>query len=113
MLRPALAYAKSGVPVFPCNPATKSPLTANGFHDATTNLEQIKRWWERWPEAMIGMPTGELSGYSAIDIGREALPSTLQRYISDHRHGSVKQRTPKGGYHLIYLNSGQVRSYNH
>jgi len=113
MLRPALAYARKGVPVFPCNPATKSPLTVNGFHDATTVVEQIKIWWERWPEAMIGMPTGDISGFSAIDIGLEALPSTLQRYIVDHRHGAAKQRTPKGGYHLVYLNSGRVRSYNH
>jgi hypothetical protein len=37
----ALAIAASGLPVFPCRPSNKKPLTKNGFYDATTNRRQI------------------------------------------------------------------------
>jgi hypothetical protein len=33
----ALAYAAAGTPVFPCQPSGKSPITAHGFRDATTD----------------------------------------------------------------------------
>jgi Bifunctional DNA primase/polymerase, N-terminal len=46
--------------VFPCRHVTvgeyqaKSPMTPNGHLNATTDPDQIKAWWTRWPYAMIG-----------------------------------------------------------
>jgi putative DNA primase/helicase len=67
----ALAYAAAGYPVFPCNPMNKQPLLAadkdasgkairgtGGVSKATTAPEQIRTWWKRWPNAMIGLATG-------------------------------------------------------
>ncbi len=45
------------VPVFPCKP-DKRPLTRNGFKDATCDVNQIKSWWQQYPDALIGVPTG-------------------------------------------------------
>ncbi len=64
----ALAYAKMSIPVFPCKPRGKEPLTAHGFHDATTDPERIRAWWSRWPNANIGMPTGKRSGKIVVDV---------------------------------------------
>ena len=33
--RAAMVFAQSGVPVFPCAPEGKQPITRRGFHDAT------------------------------------------------------------------------------
>ena len=33
----ALRYANLGIPVFPCVPGGKQPLTPNGFHDVSRN----------------------------------------------------------------------------
>ena len=59
----ALSYAAKNLPVFPCNASNKRPLTEHGFEDASTDPETIRRWWARWPDAMIGMPTGKRSGF--------------------------------------------------
>jgi Bifunctional DNA primase/polymerase, N-terminal len=31
------------------------------LHDATTDLEQIRRWWHRTPTANLAFPTGRLT----------------------------------------------------
>src|SRR5262249_13355365 len=41
----ALEYARKGLPVFPCSPLDKKPLTPHGFKDATTDEAQIRAWW--------------------------------------------------------------------
>jgi hypothetical protein len=61
LLKAALAYARRGVPVFPCEPGAKRPLTRNGHWDATTDPRVIERWWKRWPSANVGVPTGKKS----------------------------------------------------
>lgn len=30
-------------------------------------LEQVYRWWHEWPDALVGIPTGEISGISVLD----------------------------------------------
>ena len=49
----ARTYAALGIPVFPCKPYDKQPLTAHGFHDATTKPDQIDEWWSDYPNANV------------------------------------------------------------
>ena len=58
MFEAALDYARCGIPVFPCNPIDKRPLTASGFKDATRDETQILTWWQQYPNGMIGVPMG-------------------------------------------------------
>jgi hypothetical protein len=59
------------IPVFPCKPGRKEPLTPNGFKDATTDPARIRAWWSRWPDANIAMPTGKRSGWVVVDVDPE------------------------------------------
>jgi hypothetical protein len=62
----SLTYAKRGIAVFPCEPRGKRPLTKHGFKDASTDIAQIAAWWQRWPDANIGTPTGHR--FDVLDI---------------------------------------------
>jgi predicted P-loop ATPase len=85
MLRAALRYAQMGWKVFPCKPCSKQPATRHGFKDATTDEAQIREWWERTPDANIGIATGEASGVAVVDEdirsgGRESIDALQQTH---------------------------------
>ena len=57
----AIEYAKKGFAVFPLKYRDKVPLTRNGCKDATTDAAQIKAWWQKYPNANIGLASTEIS----------------------------------------------------
>jgi hypothetical protein len=105
LLGAALAYAKRGAPVFPCEPGGKRPLTYNGFWDATTETRRIMAWWSRWPAANVGVPTGRRSGLLVLDVdprggGFESLA------VLERKNGllptTARVRTGGGGVHVFF-----------
>jgi len=44
----------------------KHPRTAHGLSDATTDLDQVRKWWTQWPNANIGILTG--NGIGVVDL---------------------------------------------
>lgn len=103
----ALRFAEAGVPVFPCVPGGKSPLTHEGFHEATTNLRRIRSWWRWMPAANIGVPTGNASGVEVVDVDRKPGGSGFGAFERGRRAGLVDGwaalvRTPSGGMHAYY-----------
>lgn len=100
-------FADAGIPVFPCVPGEKRPLTRHGFHDATTNPAQIARWWRDWPDANIGMPTGSISGWEVVDVDMHGPVRGFGSFELARREGLVDRwaglaRTPSGGIHAYY-----------
>lgn len=59
--RAALKYARQGWPVLPCEPRGKRPVTARGFHDASSDLEQVSEWWRQTPDGNIGVVPGRVA----------------------------------------------------
>lgn len=118
MLATALEYAARGWPVFPCHSITsqgcscrhaecdragKHPRTANGLTGASVSMMQIHEWWKRWPDANIGIRTG--NGLTVLDIdprsgGDESLSAL------EHHHGvlpdTVRALTGGGGTHYFF-----------
>ena len=63
------------------NGVGKHPRTMNGLDDATTDPEQIRKWWGLWPDANIGVPTGaDGSGLIVVDVDGPAGEEALTRY---------------------------------
>ena len=105
LFKAALSYAKRGIPVFPCEPGGKRPLTYSGFWDATTELGQVKAWWGRWPDANVGVPTGKRSGLLVLDVDpRDGGPqsmATLERETGPLPR-TARSRTGGGGVHVFF-----------
>src|SRR5258707_4320415 len=55
VIRSALAYASGGFAVLPLEPRGKRPLTRRGVYDATTEPWYLHHWWDRWPDANVGL----------------------------------------------------------
>jgi len=100
LLLHALEYAAQGWPVFPCN-ATKNPLNAGGFLNATTNPETIREWWERWPAANIGFSPGSV-GMMVVDIDPGAKMEEIHAAVGGLPDTGLRATTPRGGSHRYY-----------
>src|SRR5262245_44403333 len=114
--RSAIAYAERvGWAVHPLRPDDKRPLTAHGFKDASTNLEQINAWRTETPSANIGIATGSVSAVSVLDVdvkgdagGDVTLRALLEQYdanLTEH----VCQKTWSGGLQYIFTYDPRAR----
>lgn len=126
----ALAYADLGWHVIPlhwiiegdpmrcscgtenCRTPGKHPLSRHGVGDATTDQQKIKKWWKNRP-ANIGIATGQISGFIAVDIDpRNGGDTTFEKFFnlpfSDiETAADVIANTGGGGYHLLYRDTDQ------
>ncbi len=108
----ALAYAQQGKPIFPCGPGSKQPLgrlVPNGFKDATTDLDTVRRWWTEAPTANIGMPTGLPATGTVLDVDIKPEQNiqgdaTLEGLVALNGELPITllQRTPSGGMHFCF-----------
>lgn len=126
----ALAYASAGWLVFPlhhilptgaCSCGTR--CSDPGKHprvpwkdNATTDADQIDRWWSKWPDANIGVVTGPDSGIwvldldnkKSVDIGDGLLigQGTHSLRVLEDMYGSLPetltQITGSGGQHFVF-----------
>jgi hypothetical protein len=69
----ALALAGAGLSVFPCHAGgdkAKQPMPFIKWRDAsTTSQSQIRQWWQKWPDAAIGLDLGKC-GLLVVDADR-------------------------------------------
>ena len=102
----------NAVPVFPCVPGGKRPLTPRGFQDASADLSVINSWWRRRPDANIGVPTGAVGGIDVVDVDVHETGSGYAAFEHARRAGFVEGwawlvRTPSGGLHAYFLRTDQ------
>jgi hypothetical protein len=100
--------------IFPCR-ADKKPACKHGFDDAVADQAGIDRLWSAvWPRnrptALIGVPTGVISGIAVIDIDPRR---GGDKWFFENRDRLPKTRTHESqsfGQHLIYRNLPGLRS---
>lgn len=119
----ALQFAELGIPVVPlhtptpggcscrnpkCNSPGKHPRhhgrdLPNGLSDASSDLKVVAKWWDRWPDANIGVITGAKSGLVVVDAdGEEGVNSVLANTPPEAVDKSIIVQTGNGGYHLYF-----------
>lgn len=112
----ARQYASQGWPVFPTGPddpsisdpvlrnkIAKRPACENGFHDATTDLSIIDKWWTDNPRLNVAF-CPHMVGLAIIDPdGSEGLNNWEQWQAANVRMPQTwTVATPRGGVHEYY-----------
>lgn len=111
----AIEYASKGMAVFPLKPRDKIPMTKNGVKNATTNFDQIEKWWTKHPNANIGVACGEASGgLLVIDLDEKENGISGQDSLNswERENGelpeTVRSLTGGGGVHIFYRMDGKT-----
>lgn len=105
----ALEYASLGRRVFPLAAGSKEPVVKDWPRVATTDPEQIRRWWRHPNEGgqlinwhcNIGLVTGD--GLVVVDVD----PKNGGE-VPDWIRPTLTATTPSGGWHFYYYVQGQV-----
>ena len=124
-LAAARQYAARGVRVFPaesikdgrctcakadCGSPGKHPKIKGWQEAATTNSEQIDRWWGQWPDANIAIPTGSANNLVVLDLDGPEAVAALQEL--EAKHGplppTATAKTSRGEHRYHRLEHGQI-----
>ena len=119
LLTAALTYAACGIPVVPlhaptapgvcscrraCGSIGKHPRLQHGLRDASTNPAQLRQWWTMWPQANLGLVTGEVMDVCDIDSA-EGLRALLD-LLGDGAITGPTVATGSGGWHAWFATTG-------
>lgn len=113
MKQAALDYAAQGTPVFPLWMNGKAPVIkgGNGHNDATADITVINQWWNKWPDANIGIPTGAGTGWLVLDVDeKNGVSGSASLRELEEQYGELPATrthiTPTGGKHLFFKHPG-------
>lgn len=118
------AYVRRGWPVFPCHGIVegrctcgardcaspgKHPLTPNGHHDATIDLDVIRGWFRQWSDCNVALACTSDSALLVVDLDGD---DARQRFEQLARQNgglpdTLRQRTGRGdGWHIVFQHPG-------
>lgn len=103
--------ASLDLPVFPCR-EDKKPACVHGFKDATRDRNKIRELFAFSSDAaLIGVPTGETSGFDVLDLDTSRHPEALAWMRSQTFPPTRVHKTKSGGYHLLFNHHPSLRSW--
>jgi len=109
----AAKYAGWGWKVFPIQPGTKDRPLVKWGSEASDDPAVVARWWQRTPDANIGVAVGQ-SGLAVVDLdnkkakvkGKPDKQGSKRWQELELDHGACPEtltaRTPSGGFHLYF-----------
>jgi len=78
-------------------------LIAKGANAASNDAAQVEQWWERWPDANIGIATGP-SGLVVLDVDGPEGQAGLKALVEKHGplpRTLVAKTGRAGGIHIL------------
>jgi hypothetical protein len=97
----ALELACKGFKVFFCA-LDKTPTSPHGFYDATDDAGALFDLWQLNPGELIGVATGEVSGFDVVDVDSEHLAARLWWHLNTSRLPQTRTHATRRGLHLAF-----------
>ena len=109
----ALQYLRQGISVIPSDPKTKQPLFSWKEYQAKLPTEQqVKAMWTRYPNAMVSIITGQLSGILVVDCDSAEAIKKVEDTLPDSCEPIIAV-SPRGGRHYYWqCKNGKWQSKN-
>ena len=110
----ALMYAeKYSFSVIPLISGQKRPLIKwEPYQTKKASLIEIQDWWVKWPDANIGIVTGQISGICLVDADRYKQNYSEEIFLQYFNDSIVTPCviTPRGGLHMVFKAPREVIS---
>lgn len=93
-----------------CQRIGKHPRINAWTTKASCDRSQLFAWWQRWPDANVGLATGAESGIVVLDVDGADGAASLNRLAGDDPTilDTRIHQTGSGGTHLLYRHPGFV-----
>ncbi len=107
---------RDGVPVMSCScgdracaAVGKHPLTPHGLRDASRERAWLEWHWRRWPQANIGLLTGEVA--DVLDVDGPAGRDAIRQWAAEHhlRLDGPMVRTGTGWHYYLRASGARNR----
>jgi P4 family phage/plasmid primase-like protien len=100
LVEAALQYQEKGWSVIPCNEDKKSLVMWAEYQTNKAGPEQIRNWWNKWPNANVGVLLGNVSNLTRIDVDGSDAETQLNGFgdVND----ALSFTTPSGGRGYLY-----------
>jgi len=106
-LQAALHYREKGFSVIPIKPDKKPFIKWEPYQTTKATPEEIKQWFTKWPEAMIGIVTGEISGVFVVDCDNEDAYQKIQELLPDNFVSCIV-KSPRGYHIYLFYSASQT-----
>jgi hypothetical protein len=84
-----------------CTRPGKHPRLADWQKEASKRESKVRDWWERWPDANIGVLTGKTNRFIALDIDPGAGGWVAYHdHLAGHLPSTYSPATGSGGQHI-------------
>jgi hypothetical protein len=110
----ALGAALSlGLPVFPVG-TDKSPTCPRGYLAAAADPATICDLWRRYPGPLVGVATGQPSGFDVLDIDAPRHPEAAAWFAErrDRLPATRTHQTRSNGLHLLFRHRSGMRCWS-
>jgi len=99
-------YLLGGLKIIPCVSNDKRPIISGWKEKATTDKQVINNWWDKYPDANIGLPTGKDNNLVVVDVDVKndagGMGSLKQLEDECGKFDTLMVHSPSGGRHYYF-----------
>jgi hypothetical protein len=110
-LAKALDLARWGCACFPLAQNGRPMAGSHGSKDGTTDADALRDLWRRFPGPLVGIATGEPSGFDVLDIDADRIEAAAWWRAHEADIPTTRaNRTRSGGAHLHFRHAPGLRN---